>query len=122
MLLAGLLGGLAWDLGDNLTFVFVHLVLPMGLACLVGFSLSAYSRRCQFGVVLGACVVAQCSQLLAYGVCGNGWWYLLHDGETHLVILVSFAEQVLLSTILLAAIIFVRGKTSGRRGQALISD
>ena len=95
--IAAVFAGLFWNSGKTLHEVISHFVAPPLFAVATVFAFSSESRSRQLLILLLILSIAECARLVTYCVVANGWRYISADGETQMVLCLSFFVQCLIA-------------------------
>ena len=99
--LVAILAGAYWNLSWFMALPLITLIFPALIAVLIHFLFAGQSFGQKAGIYAIMVVVTVITRNLLYICCGHGLDYLLHDGETQLVAIALFAEQLVLGFIII---------------------
>jgi hypothetical protein len=97
--LVAVVSGFWVEMGSDIGLAINLIVRPTCLALLVSTFWRTSRCRVQVGILAGATALAETVACATYAV-NDGLWYIISDAETQLGIIVFFAEQVILGSLL----------------------
>lgn len=95
------LAGGYWNLNWFMAIPVITLLCPILIAVVIHYLFAGKSFGQKAGIYALAVVVTEIVRNLLYVCCGQGLDYLLHDGETQLVVMALFVEQLFLGVIII---------------------
>lgn len=96
-----ILAGGYWNLSWFMALPVITLICPALIALLIHFLFTGKSFGQKAGIYAITVVITDITRNLFYVCCGQGLDYLLHDGETQLVVMALFVEQLFLGVIII---------------------
>ena len=99
-----ILAGSYWNLSWFMALPVITLLCPVLIAVVVHYLFADKSFSQKAGTYAITVVVTEIVRNLLYVCCGQGLEYLLHDGETQLVAIALFVEQLFLGIIIIGSL------------------
>lgn len=116
LFLTSVLLGLVWNMGSDFGLIFIHLIAPCFQGIVAATLLGEIRLKKRLSVLLFSVVLTNLVRVTTYFYQG-GALALRTDGETRLVVVLSFLEQVLVA-IFVGLIVIVVGKFLRRKRNA----
>ena len=98
--IAVLVGGY-WNLSWFMALPVITLLCPILIVVAINYLFADKSFRQKAGIYAMTVVVTEITRNLLYVSFGQGLDYLLHDGETQLVAIALFVEQLFLGVVII---------------------
>lgn len=98
---AAILAGAYWNLSWPMALPVITLFYPVLIAVVIHCLFTRKSVGHRIRIYAVTVILTELVRNLLYVCCGQGFDYLLHDGETQLIAIALIVEQLFLGTIVI---------------------